>query len=140
MTPARFRWGMLLVQIGVLLTLQNFSVLDDVLWGELALFFPLVLIAVGIEKIFTKSKVQFISYLTTVALFFGGLAIAFNASSGGHAGSFFSDHTYDLEHDEDVELLHAILRLDGNDLTVRDATDELVHARCAEFTNKPVID
>ena len=140
MTPARFRWGLLLVQLGVLLILRNFGVFGDDMWVELALYFPIVLIAVGVEKIFTKSKLQIISYLTTVALFFGGIALAFVSSQGSDTGSFFSDYSYDLEHDPAVDELLAVLHLDGDDLTVRDAGEDLISAHFAEFTRKPDID
>ncbi len=69
MTPARFRWGMLLIQVGILILMQNNDIFDEEATESLLIYFPVVLIAVGVEKIFTKSKMQFISYLTTVALF-----------------------------------------------------------------------
>ena len=85
MTPARFRWGMILVQVGLLLLLRNAGVINDNVWINLLVLSPVVLIAIGIEKIFTKSRLQFIAYATTILLFIGGFAIAF------YSGTYYYD-------------------------------------------------
>ena len=140
MTPARFRWGLILIQIGVLLLLRNMNVINDSFWEELIIYFPLVIIAVGVEKIFTKSKLQFISYLTSVAIFFGGFAIALTVGQSSFDGNFFSESDFDLEKRDGVEFTHAVLNLDRTDLTVRDAGKELIRGRFDRFTRKPEID
>ncbi len=71
MSPARFRWGLFLVLLGTLLLLRNSDVLNDNFWSDLLIYLPVILIAVGIEKIFAKSRVKVISYLTSVFLFLG---------------------------------------------------------------------
>ncbi len=140
MTPSRFRWGMFLIQIGILIILRNNNIISDDAWEGLLVFFPVVLIAVGIEKIFTKSKLQFISYLTTLALFFGGFAIAVNTSGIGFNGdSFFSDSTYIKDADPNVQLVRAALHLEYNDLTIRDAGSDIIVAEFGEFSKKPEI-
>ncbi len=140
MTPSRFRWGMLLIQIGILIILRNNDIIGDDAWEGLMVFFPIVLIAVGIEKIFTKSKLQFISYLTTLGLFFGGFAIAATTSGIGFNGdNFFSDSTYIKDADPDVQLVRASLHLEQNDLTIRDAGSDLILAEFNEFSRKPEI-
>lgn len=140
MTPARFRWGLILVQIGILLLLRNLNVINDNFWEELIIYFPLVLIAIGVEKIFTKSKLQFISYLTSVAIFFGGLAIAITVGSSNFDSGFFSESFYKLDKAAGVENTHAVLKLDNTDLTIRDASKELVEGRFDRFTRKPEIE
>lgn len=139
MTPARFRWGVFLVLLGLLLLLRNFDVLNDNFVVDLIILFPVVLIAVGIEKIFAKTKLRAISYLTTLALFIGGLAIAFYGSYGGEGASFFSRTTYIQETDPEVRLIRAELDLDETDLTIRDSGDDLIYGRFDRFTRKPDI-
>ncbi len=140
MTPARFRWGMFLIQVGILILLQNNNLIGDTAWEGLIVLFPVVLIAVGIEKIFTKSKVQFISYLTTIALFFGGFAIAYNASGIDYQDeNYFTESIYQEDANPDVRLVKATLNLDYNDLKIRDSGEELVFAEFDEFTRKPKI-
>lgn len=140
MTPARFRWGMMLILLGVLLMLRNLDIINDNFWGDLLIWFPIVLIAIGIEKIFAKSRLKLISYLTSVLLVGAGLAIALTGSIGGHSASYFSETTYRLEKDESVSLLRAVLDLDGTDLTIMDSGNDLVYGRFDEFTLKPKID
>jgi len=140
MTPARFRWGLFLVLLGILFLLRNTGVLNDNFWTDLLVYFPIVLIGVGIEKIFAKSKLQIISYLTSVFLFFGALYIAFSGSLGEIESNFFSRTTFEKEHDPSVRTIHAILGLDETDLTIRDSGDELIFGRFDKFTRKPKVE
>jgi hypothetical protein len=140
MTPARFRWGILLIQVGVLILLRNFGALGDSFWEDLLIWSPVLLIAIGVEKIFTKSKLQFISYLTSVFLFFGGLAIAFGSTWDGIDGGFFSEVTYTRDYDPQVKKLHARLRLKETNLTIRDSGSDLVYGKFDKFTRKPRIE
>ncbi len=139
MTPARFRWGMMLILIGVLLLLRNADVINDNFWGDLLIWFPIVLIAVGIEKIFARSRLKVISYITTILLVFAGLAIALAGSMGGRSASYFNETTYRLEKDESISLIRAVLELDGTDITIRDSGGDLVYGRFDELTQKPKI-
>ncbi len=68
MNPARFRWGILLILIGVLFLLNNIGTLDWWMWNDIWSLWPLILIAIGVEKIFTKTKFEVIAYLAPLAL------------------------------------------------------------------------
>ena len=140
MTPARFRWGTLLIFVGVVLLLQNLEKVNGNFWADFLVYFPIVLIAIGVEKIFAKSRLRLISYLTTVFLFLGGLYLVFSGSVGGDDRSFFHETTYRNKADSDVTALHAVLNLGDGDLTVRDAGEDLVFGQFKEFTHKPKID
>lgn len=139
MTPARFRWGMLLVLLGAVLLLHNLDMINSNFWEDFLIYFPIVLIAIGLEKIFTKSRLQFVSYLTSVALFLGGLYLVWAGSTGGTDTNFFSSTSYKAEADPTVKELRAELNLSDGDLTIRDATDDLVEGQFREFTHKPDI-
>lgn len=138
MTPARFRWGILLITVGTLFLLRNLNVLNDNFWADLIIWFPLFLIAIGIEKIFTKTKLSFISYLTSVFLLFGGLLIAFTGSFGGDS-DYFSEYTFNLDPDPEVHLIRAKIDIEETDLTIRDSGDELIYAKFNKYTRKPDI-
>lgn len=141
MTPARFRWGALLVLVGLILLLRNLDVIDsNYFWTGFLVYFPILLIAIGIEKIFTRSKLQAVSYATTVLMFAGGLYLALSGSHGSSNGDFFQETTYNWNDDAAVKELHAVLDLGRGNLTVRDATDELVFAQFNEFSSKPEIE
>lgn len=140
MTPARFRWGMIFIQIGILILLRNYEILNDNFWVDLLILFPIVLIAVGVEKIFTKSKLQFISYLTTVGLFVGGFLIAFTGGADGMSSNFFSETLFIEEFQPEVKGIKAVMNVDETDLTIRDSGEDLVYARFDKFTKKPKIE
>jgi hypothetical protein len=139
MTPARFRWGMIFIQIGILFLLQNAGILNESFWYDLFILSPFVLIAVGLEKIFTKSKLQFISYTTTFALFFGGFAIAILSGTGSYGGNFFAESTYQEDYDTGINRIKAVLDVGNADLTIRDSGDDLIYAHFDRFTVKPEI-
>ncbi|KAA3630920.1 MAG: hypothetical protein DWP97_14305 [Calditrichaeota bacterium] len=140
MTPAQFRWGMILIQIGLLILLRNLNILNDSFWDDLFVFFPVVLIAVGIEKIFNKSKLQFISYLTTVCLFFGGFLIAFTYSNSAFNDDPFTKSTYYQRFNDSIENVQATLNLETANLTIRDSGEDIIFCEFDELTRKPDIE
>ena len=140
MTPARFRWGIILIQLGVLILLANLDVINYNFFLEGVVFIAVLLIFVGIEKIFTKSKLQFISYLTSVGILVVGFAIAYNSSLSGSAGSYLSETSYREKYDPEVQKLVAVLDFSDIGLTIRDAGNDLIYGRFDEFTAKPRID
>lgn len=137
MTPARFRWGVLFILIGVLILLSRAEVLNHNFWLDFFSLIPFLLIAIGIEKIFTRTRFEAISYLSSVLLLVGGVWVAFNGSRYGTNASFFETETISQEVEPSVNLLEAVLYLGGEDLTIRDATDDLIDARFREFSDKP---
>jgi hypothetical protein len=128
-----------LVQVGLLVLLVNLGVLNWNLTIDLLNALPYLLIAIGIEKIFTRSKLEFISYIAVSLIFVGGIYIAFTGSYDDRKGSFFDETTYVQEFDPQVKSLRAVLRLGAGNLEIRDVTDDLVFGRFAEFTSKPRI-
>lgn len=139
MTPARFRWGTILITLGLLLLLRNLDYFNDDLWFDLILYFPLVLIAIGIEKIFTRTRLQFISYATSVCLIFAALAIAVHSQSDSAIGSYFHTTTHQANADPSVDFIDAELNLNETNLTIRDSGKDLVYGRFDRFTRKPKI-
>jgi len=140
MTPARFRWGLFLILFGVLVMLWNLGLLNSNWFWYLIDWSPVLLIAIGIEKIFTRSKFELISYATSVGLFVGGLAIACYSSSGGMASSYAEDTTYIKEFADNVREIDAVLELDDGAMMIRDATEDLVYAKFPRFTTKPDVE
>ncbi len=137
MSPARFRWGIILIQLGALILLANLDVINYNWLFEAVVFIAVLLIFIGIEKIFTKTRMQFISYLSSVGILVVGFAIAYNSSVGGSTTSFWSETTYREKFDPSVERINAVLDCDDVGLTIRDVGDDLVYGRFDEFTNKP---
>ena len=112
MTPARFRWGLLFILVGTLMLLVEADVLNLNFVIELAYLFPFLLIAIGIEKIFSKTKLKAISYLSSVVLVAGALWVAFEGSSYSSNHSFLKSGSIKWQaDDEPVDSIDAELRL-----------------------------
>lgn len=137
MTPARFRWGLLFIMVGVLLLLVNADILHPDFILDFFFFIPLLLIAIGIEKIFAKTRLQVLSYLSSVLLVGGVLWMAFQTSSYSEGSSFFESDSFSFEADEPVDIINAVFKLDNASLTIRSATHELFYARFDEWSHKP---
>lgn len=140
MSPARFRWGLILIFVGAMFLLINTGTLNRNVWGELIFYSPIVLIAIGIEKIFTKTRFELISYAASVAMVGVGLWLAFNAGRGGRDADFFSDSEGRIEARGEVNAIDAVVKLDEEDLTVEDNTDDIAEWSARAFTRKPVVD
>jgi hypothetical protein len=137
MTPARFRWGVLFILIGVLILLTNVDVLNHNFWIDFIYMFPFLLIAIGIEKIFAHTRLKGLSYLTTVLLAAGAFYVAFEGSRLADGPGMFKSSTLSYEHDDSVEVIEAVLTLADANLTIRKPTDDLMYARFDEWTYKP---
>ena len=135
MTPARLRWGLIFIQIGILILLVNLDVVNWNFGADLVYALPFLLILIGIEKLFTRSRFEIISYLAVVTIFLGGLWIAYDGSYGGEDTSFWHRTTYRLDSDEAVNAIKADIRLGDNNLTIRDSSDDLVYGRFSRMTS-----
>ncbi|MDZ4723590.1 MAG: DUF5668 domain-containing protein [candidate division Zixibacteria bacterium] len=147
MTPARFRWGMLLVLIGALLLLRNMDIIGGRFWEALVFYSPFLFIAIGIEKIFTGSRVQIISYLSTIALVAGAVYVSFLSTSEGRlnsmfrigVSSYFDEKVFRAVPAEDEPLRSILVEMQLYDthLEVRDASDDVLYARVGKYQVKP---
>lgn len=138
MTPARLRWGLILIGAGVLFLLENMDILPSYFFFDLVAFLPFILIGVGIEKVFTNSRFQAISYLAVV-LTIGG---AIYASLGGDTvmgtnDEYFEDVHLTKDFDEDVSKAAYTVRLEKGNLNISESTDQLLDARFRRYTPKP---
>jgi len=138
MTPARFRWGLLFILVGTLMLLAQADVLNLNFLIDFIYLFPFLLIAIGIEKIFAKTQLKAISYLTSVLLVGGALYVAFEGSGYSSDQSFFESGSICWEADDErVDVIDADLKLGNANLTVRSASDDLFRARFGEWSLKP---
>ncbi|MCK5125042.1 MAG: hypothetical protein KAR42_02195 [candidate division Zixibacteria bacterium] len=130
MNPARFRWGIFFIVAGLLLILSNFDYIDWRTGSDLFSLWPLILIAIGIEKIFAQSKMKIIAYLSPVLL---GCIVIFVAVSG------FSDsnltrsgnaYRYNVGMETGYKSFELDFAMDDADLTVRGASsNDLIRCR-----------
>lgn len=142
MSPARFRWGILFVLIGGLLLLNNLGVLPWWAWSDILSLWPLLLIAIGVEKIFTRSKVEFIAYLSPVALAVIVVWVAFGGFSTGdfrlirHGDAY----QYVIDSDPGVKRVKAVFDLDDTDMDLKDTGARLFSSRSSGWRAVPRVE
>jgi hypothetical protein len=137
MTPSRFRWGLLFILVGTLVLLQKADTIGSGVWLDLLYYVPFFFIAIGIEKIFTNSRLETISYATSVLLVAGAAYVAASSNSKDTETNFFRSETIEETLDSSITGVDAKLSLTDGGLTIRDATDQLLYAKFRQWTPKP---
>jgi hypothetical protein len=140
MTPAKVRWGLLFITVGVMLLLCNVGQLDWDYWYELLVWWPLLLIAIGLEKMFLRTKLEVISYLAPVLLIAGMVYVAVETGSDRYVGGFFSSSSWSEEADPSIEMIDAVIEHGNTDLYVNRDRYDLASARFGRFSRKPHIE
>ncbi len=139
MTPARFRWGLMFVAIGLAILLTNADVLGYDYWMELFSLWPLILIAIGIEKIFLRSKLKFISYLAPLLLVGAMVYVGFVTEGGTYYGGSYSSNRWSEAIDSSVNRIEAKIDHYRSDIRIGKSQSNLVKARFDRFSRKPKI-
>lgn len=142
MSPARFRWGILFILVGVILLLNNIGRLDWWVWSDILSLWPLILIAIGLEKIFTKSKAEFIAYLPILGLAAAVLWVAFESSDkGDHYGTRSgSSYRYTIDMESDIEKIEARFDFGDIDASLSHTGTRLFRARSAAWKRVPKVE
>lgn len=136
MNPARFRWGVLFILAGALLLLNNLDRLDWWIWADIVHLWPLLLIAIGIEKIFTRTKAEAVAYLSSVALAGIVLWVAF----GGIGSSTAHGAAAQAEAGADVGALVVRIDMQNHDLRLAGSPQNLYRARYGNRYSAPEVD
>jgi len=139
MTPARLRWGLMFVAIGVAVLLTNADVLGYDYWMELFSLWPMILIAIGIEKIFLRSTLKFISYLAPFLLVGTMVYVGFVTEGGSCYDGSYSSNRWSETIDESVNTIDAKIDHYRSDIRIGKSSSNLVKARFDRFSRKPKI-
>ncbi|MEE9443391.1 MAG: DUF5668 domain-containing protein [candidate division Zixibacteria bacterium] len=141
MTPARFRWGIYFILAGGLILLHNFGVVDWYVWEDIVALWPIILIAIGVEKIFAKSKAVFISYLAPVL--FSGIVL-WVAIGSSYSNLDFSrrgdTYKYEIEKDAEISSVEMTLDVKNVDINLKKTASDLFNGRFKRRKYKPDID
>ena len=139
MTPARFRWGLLFVAVGVAILLTNADVLGYDYWMELFSLWPMLLIAIGLEKIFIRSKFKFISYFAPLLLVGTMVYVGFISENGSCDSGSYSSNRWSETIDESVHTINARIDHDRSDIRIGKNSSNLIKGRFDRFSRKPKI-
>jgi len=140
MTPGKLRWGLLFIIVGIMLLLNNAGRLDWGYWYDILMWWPLLLIAIGIEKIFLRTKLQVVSYLSPLLLVAAMIFVAVETGSSSGEDGFFDSSRWSEDFDSRIDHIDAVINHDNTDLYISRTSVDLVSARFDRFSRKPDID
>lgn len=138
MTPARFRWGILFILVGLLLLLNNLGYISWWVWEDILSLWPVLLIVLGVEKIFTKTRFQAISYLTSLALAGAVLWAAFAGGIGYRTDRGVM--RYQVDTDDRVDRIEARVEIKNTDLDIRGTDRYLFLSNYDGWGSNPDVD
>lgn len=157
MAVGKVRTGVILISIGVLLLLNTTGMVDFGLWGWLAKLWPVILIAIGIEKLFStaqSSNLRNLAWLSPIIIV-GVVSYAVVAGQRDDNSNTWNEnwqwnwddksdaptstHTWSEPMTADTKRLALELEMSGGRLTVRGGSDSdnLVVARTSSRGDKP---
>lgn len=142
MSPARFRWGILFILVGVILLLNNIGELDWWVWSDILSLWPLILIAIGLEKIFSKSKAEVIAYLPILGLAAVVLWVAFDGLDDDDRYRTRSGrgYRYIVDMESDIEKVEAKFDLGDIDASLSSTGTRLFRARSSDWKWVPEVE
>ncbi len=140
MNIGRIRNGAILISAGVVLFLNTTDHLSWSVWQRIFSLWPIVLIAIGIELLFKKSRLSFITILSPLLFLAAILGPAFFYESD-FGKIYRASQTYHWEEDLDTTLteMNATIRLYAGNLMIASDTDKLISAELDYFKRRPLI-
>lgn len=157
MAVGKVRTGVILISIGVLLLLNTTGTVDFGFWRWIGKLWPVILIAIGIEKIFSSSQssnMRNLAWLSPIIIV-GVVAYAVVAGQRDDNSNTWNDswqwnwednsdaptstHTWSEPLAADAKRLNLTLEMSGGRLTVRGGSDagNMLVARASSRGDKP---
>jgi hypothetical protein len=136
---ARIRNGVILISAGVILLLNTLGQLPWTVWIRIFSFWPVFLIAFGIELLFKKTKLYFLAILSPLLflLVILGPALFFETGVGKihRAGQVY---LWSQDLDSNLTKATVAIELRSGNLKLLSGTDKLVSAELDYFKRKPL--
>ncbi|MDH4222086.1 MAG: DUF5668 domain-containing protein [candidate division Zixibacteria bacterium] len=139
MNIAKIRNGVILTSVGLVLLLNNLDYVDWAVWLSILSLWPVLLIAIGIEKLFARTVLSFLALLSPVLLLLAILGPAY----------FYLDYqgkpdspakTFNLEKGMDFPYKKGYASLDfkTGKLLMSSSQDKLITADLDYWTREPL--
>ena len=139
MKIARIRNGVVLISVGIVFLLNNLGYVPWDVWFRILSLWPVILIAVGIELIFRKTPLSFLTILSPL-LFMAAILGSTYFQSIELTGIYRSIGTYQYAEDLDTSITRvtAIVQLRAGNLKVSSETERLVSADLEYWKREPI--
>jgi len=150
MRVSSIRWGIIWIGIGLLFLAINFGVLDSLVFPALFSLWPILLIAIGVELIFRKTKFYFLALLSPLLI---AAAFVFAAVyAGGYSwnfSEFWKDWSWTYEGEkyftEEISLESSIdtirveMDLGETDFELHPSSAEVFSVKANYFKRSPIV-
>ncbi len=148
MRISSIRWGVIWIGVGFIFLAINFEVMDSLVFPRLFSLWPVLLIAIGVELIFRKTKLYFLALLSPLliaAAFI--LAVSYQTGWGWDFDKFFRGWTWSYKGDNTsefemprelgIDTLEIELDCAGIEFDIQSVSGDLFSARSSFLTRKP---
>jgi hypothetical protein len=140
MKVSSIRWGVILVGIGLLFLAINLDYLSHAVWIELVALWPVLVIAIGVELIFSRTRFKFLGLISPLIIALAFIYAAWTSSSDyawsfknwrhfdrfDYARSKLEVFSYDLDRDPDLESLELDLDFGMGELWIGPTSNKLI--------------
>lgn len=138
MRIGKIRNGVILISVGIVFLLNNLGSLPWAVWMRILSLWPVILIAIGIEKIFAKTRLSFLTVLSPLLFLSAILGPAyFNRLEWGK--TYHATETYQYSKDQDTSLtkVTAIVQFKSGDLQISSDPEKLISSNLDYWKRKP---
>lgn len=139
MKIARIRNGVILISLGLVFLLNNLGYVPWDVWFRILSLWPIILVALGIEIIFKKTRLSFLTILSPL-LFMAAILGPTYFQRVELTGIYRAIETYQYDEDLDTSVakVTAIIQLRAGNLKVSSETGRLVSAKLDYWKRKPI--
>ena len=140
MNIGRIRNGAILISAGVVLLLNTMDHLSWSVWFRIFSLWPVILVAIGIELLFKKTRLSFLTLISPLLFLAAilGPAFVFDSDFAVLRGTGQSYH-WTVDSDSALTEAAASVRLNTGDLMISSGTDQLVSAELDYFDREPLV-
>jgi len=137
MNISRVRNGVLFISIGIVLLLNNLDYVGWSVWAKILSLWPVLLIAIGIELIFKKTFLSFLTILSPILIILAVLGPVWTSYTEWRGDYLVKGYKWSEPWDEKVKKAYLRIDLKAGDLDVSSDSVNLIDADLDYWTRKP---
>ena len=139
MKIARIRNGVILISLGIVFLLNNLGYVPWAVWFRILSLWPVILVAIGIEIIFRKTHLSFLTILSPL-LFMAAILGPTYFQNVELTKVYRALETYQYSEDLDTSVVKvtAIVQLRAGNLEISSGTEKLISAKLDYWKRKPI--
>jgi hypothetical protein len=144
MRIGRIRSGVILISLGIVFLLNNLGYVPWAVWLRILSLWPVILIAIGIEKIFAKTRLSFLTILSPLLFIAAILGPAYFSAGLGQkvewGGVHRAPERYQWSKDLDTSAVRvtAIIQVRAGNLEISSGTPGLISAKLDYWKREPL--